>query len=59
MRLSGLVHLLYFHLVNYIKMRKFKNEFKTVFIDTDIHYLYLLHISYICCIFATLLVWFY
>ena len=54
-----LVHLFNFHLVNYTKMRKSKNEFKTLVFGTDSYHLYLLHITYICCIFATLLVWFY
>ena len=53
MRLSGLVHLLHFHLVNYIKIRKSKNEFKTLVFDTGSHHLYKLHITHICCIFAT------
>ena len=50
---SDLVHLFNFHLVIYIKMRKSKNEFKTL--DFSI----LIATTYICCIFATLLVWIY
>ena len=50
-RLPDLVHLFNFHLVNYIKMRESKNEFKTLvfsilIVTTYICYIFLIFVAY-------------